>query len=111
MSDSDDLLKEICLLGKSQQYILLITAAILLSYLTTDIQKKELEATASGNSCQSANTTPINITSSTLVCISLIFFYNLTLSESDGSIKARRNNIASLLVLMAALIRLTNNFI
>lgn len=113
------LCQQLTVLKTSQSYILLIIIAVCLSYYVTEIQKEQLCCALSGRRTGRCaclpDTFPIGFVSSALVLTALIFFFNLTCQPAGGVEEScaqrqvsKRNTIASLLVLLAALIRMAD---
>lgn len=116
----DTLRQQIEIIEESQKYILLIIIAIALSYGVTNIQKQQLQCTIDGAEadCVCADlpdTFPISLVSSLFVLAAVIFFFLLSCQTARGPHEtcaeqeiAQSNSLASLLVLLAAIIRLCN---
>ena len=116
---SDTLRQQIAVIEQSQNYILLIIVSILMSYHVTAIQKKQLQCALCGNqngqcSCF-PDTEPLSLTSNVFVLIAVVFFYQLSLQTANGPHEtcaqkraADQNSLASLFVLLAAILRLSN---
>lgn len=106
-------------LETSQGFILLLIGAIILSYYTTTIQKKELKCALG---CQlNCNCLPdtfvYSVISAIAVLIATGYFYILSEQQLCAPIKscvqmraAQNSRLSSLLVLLAAAIRLFNLF-
>lgn len=115
----DTLRQQIAIIEESQNYILLIIVSIVMSYYVTNIQKKQLQCALEGSptglcACL-PDTYPVSLTSNVFVLIAVVFFFMLSLQTAQGPHEtcaerqaAQDNSMASLLVLMAAIIRLTN---
>lgn len=111
---SAGLCEQLAIIDQSQQYIILIIAALILSYYAAGVQRDQLVCAAAGCKCGS-NVLPVRITSSVLVIAALLFFYQLSQStlhkcrcnrSVDGCCSPTINHMANILVLAAALIRL-----
>ena len=108
-----ELQQQLHTIDQSQFYILIIILSVCLSYYNISIQKEQLICTSKGTCPECLpKTFPLQITSSLLVIMALFFFYGLseqTLCLPDQSctqqISGQRNHTASLLVLLAALVR------
>ncbi len=113
---SETLEEQLTLLDRSQMLILLIIVSISLSYYTIGIQKSQIGCLlkhANAKACTDfPDTFPIRLLSSLLVLISLFYFYMMSDQElcraQNSCIQMRSasyNHTASLLVLIAAIIR------
>lgn len=86
-----ELLKQLGIIDQSQWYILILAAATLLSYCTTDMQKQLLLCSAQPeeNACDCvADPYPIQLTSSAMIIGALIYFYQLA---GRRAVHAQRN--------------------
>lgn len=111
-----ELLKQLGIIDQSQWYILILAAATLLSYCTTDMQKQLLLCSAQPeeDACDCvADPYPIQLTSSAMIIGALIYFYQLaadalhTPKETPlQCASSLRGYLANGLVLAAAIIRL-----
>lgn len=109
----EEIAAQVQVIEKSQQYILVIIGAILLSFYSTQIQKQQLICTAVEHPCCRClpDTFPIKFISDILILAALFFFFHLSKEQVDscegetGCCSARLNLTASMLVLLAALIR------
>ncbi|EEG30047.1 hypothetical protein CLOSTMETH_02367 [[Clostridium] methylpentosum DSM 5476] len=106
--------QQLALIDRSQWFIGLTIAGIVLSYYTTGIQRQQLLCSVTKDPCCKClpDPFPIQSISSLMIIIALVFFYNLsadTLCQSPADAKTCRLNklgyIASALVLAAAVIR------
>lgn len=110
----EELAQQVCLIDKSQGYLIIVIAATILSYYTVSIQKQQLICTATDEEiCKLLPPTlPIQAVTSILFIVSLVFFYGLTEDNvrqtKPGTKQHARNqlnHLSSILVLMAAIIR------
>lgn len=109
----EDISSQVRLIEKSQHYILVIIGATLLSYYSTQIQKQQLICTAVERPCCRClpDTFSIKFISDVLIIAALFFFFNLSKEQADACenetacCSAHFNYTASVLVLLAALIR------
>lgn len=102
----------------SQGFILLLIGAIILSYYTTSIQKKELQcALGCLQNCSCPDTFIYRVISAIAILIATGYFY--ILSEQQVCVPqqnciqmqiAQNSQVSSLLVLLAAAVRLFNLF-
>lgn len=108
------LCEQLAIIDQSQQYIILIIAALILSYYATSVQRNQLVCAAAGCKC-GGNVLPVRVTSSVLIIAALLFFYQLSQStlckcrcggNADGCCSPTLNHMANILVLAAALMRL-----
>lgn len=117
--DTDILEKQFALLDHSQKLILVIIIAIFLSYYATDVQKSQVECLMmhpNTNICNDfLDLFPIRLLSSMFVLVALSYFYVLSeqsLCSAQNSCRQIRsasyNHMASLLVLIAAIIRMVD---
>lgn len=120
MSKSESIKQQLDILETTQRFILLLIGAILLSYYSTTIQKKQLLCTAGCDihccDCLPRTFWP-HFVSAFTVLIATGYFYILSEQQLctpyDTCIQRRSaefSRLASLLVLIAALIRLLNLF-
>ncbi len=105
----EELKEQIAITEKSQFFIRFIVAAVLLSYTAVEIQKRELL----GEDDCLPEPFPFRLVANAMVVIALIFFYGLseqglcqTPANRTAGCSAKYNFIASVFVLLAALIRL-----
>lgn len=116
-STVNTILSQIELIDRSQKFILIIVLGIVLSYASTTIQKRQLccaiDPCAFDNCDCLPDTFPIRLVSNTLVLAAVVYFFiisNQALCEPhDTCVESRSasyNNTASLLVLIAATIRI-----
>ena len=116
--EKHELREQLCTLDQSLGFLLLLIASVVLSYFGLRIQREGLCLTLQGDTEGAAalpGTFPIRLRASALVVGALGFFFCLALqtaqqSASGESAAARRsarvNLLASLLVFLAALLRL-----
>lgn len=120
MTNQTELMRQLDILETSQGFILLIIGAILLSYYTTTIQKKQLLC-AAGCAIPDCDCLPdpfwMSVASAIAVLAATGYFYILSeqqLCQPQDTCVQRRSaelsRAASLLVLAAAVIRLLNLF-
>ncbi len=118
-STKETLQEQLALIDRSQKFVLLIIIAISLSYYVTTIQKGQLKCLLCEDDvslCEDfPDTFPISLLSSTLVLISVIYFFIISdralCDPKDTCVQKRSdsyNNTASLFVLLAAIIRIIN---
>lgn len=110
----DEVQSQLAVIDQSQWYILIILAAIVLSYYSVNLQKKQLICSATDPEISKClpSTLPIQAVSSIMVIVALIFFFHLsgeTLCNTPCNTKERcrsgLNHLSSTLVLVAALVR------
>lgn len=110
----DEVKSQLAVIDQSQWYILVILAAILLSYYSVNLQKQQLICSATNPEISKClpDTLPIQAVSSIMIIVALIFFFNLsgeTLSNTPCNTKERcrgsLNHLSSTLVLVATLVR------
>ncbi|MCI9626542.1 MAG: hypothetical protein HFI90_07140 [Clostridia bacterium] len=115
----ETLQEQLALIDRSQKFVLLIIIAISLSYYVTTIQKDQIKCLLCEEDaalCEDfPDTFPISLLSSTLVLISVIYFFIISdralCDPKDTCVQKRSdsyNNTASLFVLLAAIIRIIN---
>lgn len=114
----DSLKQQLGLIDNSLDYILLIIVALLLSYSSVSVQKRQLLCSLQPGEpcCQNLpDVFALQSSSSLLVLISSIYFFNLAEDgccqvTADPCVKKRNsiNHDASLLVLLAAGMRFTS---
>lgn len=105
--------KQLAVIDQSQWYIGVIIAAIVLSYYSVSIQRKQVICSATDPElCKCLpKALPFQAVSSILIIVSLIYFFNLsadTYKQSQGAKQCCRNglnHLSSCLVLVAALVR------
>lgn len=110
----DSLCRQLSIIDQSQQYIILIIAALVLSWYATGIQRKQLIESSIG--CPvTGDPFPLRALSSVMVIAALLFFYRLSeqslrqcrcSGNSSGCCSPAINHMTSILVLAASLIRL-----
>lgn len=108
-----ELRNQLAVIDQSQCYLLMIMASLVLSYYTINIQRQQLICTAKDPAlCKCLpETLPLQTTSSIMIIIALLFFFNLsgnTLIQSRTPKECQLNqcnHLASTMVLVAALIR------
>lgn len=107
--------QQLHIIDTSLNYLIILIAAIILSYYSLTVQRQQLILSATGEDLPSClpNTFHIRLTSSSMVVVSLIFFYllsdqNARTPQSDPVFNCSNqyNSTASALVLIAAIIRL-----
>lgn len=120
MSDNCDISQQLDILETSQGFILLIIGAILLSYYATTVQRKQLLC-AAGCPVPDCRCLPdtfwMSVASAFAVLAATGYFYILSEQQlcapHETCVQCRSaefSRLASLLVLIAALIRLLNLF-
>lgn len=110
-------IQQIEIINTSMNYILLIIVAVILSYESLCIQKKQLicQITPTEACACLPNVFPIQLTSNLLTLIAVIYFYCIAKQTKNSPVvdcKTKCSNninyISSLLVLIAAILRLYN---
>ena len=110
----DAIKKQLCVIDQSMAYILLVIGAVILSYYSVSIQRKQLICSVTQDECCKClpDIFPIKCTSSIMIIISVCFFFNIAKEnceqqQTDPAIcnSAEINYGASLFVLIAAAMR------
>lgn len=106
--------KQLAIIDKSQWYILVIIGAILLSYYTVSIQRKQLICSATDPElCKCLpKTLPFQALSSIMVITALLFYFKLSgnsmcqaRNDPKQFCRSKINHNADILVIVAALLR------
>ena len=110
---SEETKAQLTLIEDSKSYVFIILIGIVLSYFALDIQQKQVICAATEQDCSCLpDVFPIKMTSSSLVMVALLFFFNVTKNNlntpsancADKNSK-QVNYLASGAVLAASLIR------
>ena len=107
---SDEVRQQVQTIECSKRYTELIVIGILLTLYYMNLQENQVVCSAiCGKTCACPQIFPIRVTSSILILIALVFFYNLSCETAQASCgtncSANTSFTASVLTLTAALIR------
>ncbi len=104
--------QQVAVIDQSLDYIALVIVALVLTYIATSTQKKQLicSVTKDSDCACLPNTFPLQVISSVIVLAALIFFYQLAKQseETEDSKSHCFNFVSSVFVLVAGILRLMN---
>lgn len=109
----DEAGKQLCIIDQSKWFLLILIVAVILSYYTVDIQRKQLVCSVTDPQlCKCLpKTFPLQAVTGLMTLAALVFFeklscYNVTQAQTPSAVRENKwNHLASILVLAAAAIR------